>query len=119
MTAWLFCTSGAAVQKAGTHVNSALALSGTGLLALYNDAEGKIEQETYTAWSDGYSGLPTGIKNQLSNVCSSIIAMNMVAYDPTGYLTREADMLMNNYSTVIAAGMSALADKTKHDLRAV
>jgi hypothetical protein len=117
MTSWQFCTSGAAINRSGTHANSTIIASGSALLEYYNAAEGKIEQETSTAWSDSYSSLTTGVQNQLSNVCSSLVAMDIVQYDPSGYLTREADMLMNKNSSIIAAGMKELNDKTKHTLK--
>jgi hypothetical protein len=43
--------------------------------------------------------------------------MDIVQYSPSSYLTREADMLMNKNSSIIAAGMTALMDKTKHSFR--
>jgi hypothetical protein len=117
MTAWQFCTSGAAVARAGANCSS-ISGSAVTMLEWYNAAEGKIEQETSTAWSDNYSGLPNGIKYQLQNICSSLIAMDIIQYNSTGYLTREADMLMNKNSSIIGAGMKELNDKTKHTLKA-
>jgi hypothetical protein len=126
MTAWQFCTSGSAIGRAGLYAQtipaiynsgSLLVNSGSLLLGFYNAAEGKIEQETATAFSDNYTTLPIGVQNQLSNVCSSLIAMDIVQYSPSSYLTREADMLMNKNSSIIAAGMNALNDKTKHSFR--
>ena len=43
--------------------------------------------------------------------------MDIVSYDPTGYLTREADMLMNKLSDVVQRGIRELSDKTKLTLR--
>ena len=114
-----FCTSGAAVIKAGFHRNTAIDATATasGALILWsNEAEGRIEAETHTDWTTTYSSLPTGIKNILAETASSLIAMKIISYDPTGYLTREADMLMNNNDDIVKSGLAVLSDKTKHTL---
>lgn len=112
---WTFCTSGSAVSRAGVHCN---AISGSAVVMTKwsDEAEGMIEQETHTDWTTTYSSLPTGIKNQLSNVCSSIIAMRLIAYDPPRYLAREADILLNVNDDIINKGLKALENKTYHTL---
>jgi hypothetical protein len=112
---WTLCTSAAAVAKAGTHCN-AVSGAATTMAKWSDEAEGKIEQETHTAWVDNYSSLSTGIKNQLSSVCSSIVAMDIISFDPTGYLSREADMLMNKNYDIIITGLKDLENKNKHTL---
>ena len=92
---WTLCTSGSAILKAGINANSDLIASGSQLLILSDNAEGRVEAETRRSWVASYSGLTTPIKNALSDACSSLIATDIIAYDPTGYLAREADILLN------------------------
>lgn len=116
MTSWTLTTSGAAVAKAGIHCN---AISGSSVtMAKWSDeAEGRIEAETRRSWVTNYSGLPTGIKGILSDVTSSLIAMDIIAYDPTGYLYREADMLMNMNDDKATRGLAILKDFKSNTLQ--
>jgi len=110
MASWTLCTSGAAVVKAGTHANSTIAASGSALQGFADAAEGKIEASTRKSYIDNYSSLSIGVKNMLSDVASSIVAMDIIAYDNTGYLAREADMLMNKLDERINSGLAILKD---------
>ena len=113
---WTLCTSGAAVLKAGTHANS-ISTSGSALAEWSTEAEGKIEADTGFSWVTNYSGLSTGIKGALSEVCSSLIAMKIIAYDVTGYLRREADTLMNFNDEIVTKGLATLKDKAVNTLK--
>jgi len=114
---WTLLTSGAAVLKAGTHANSTIKVSGAALVQYADAAEGRIEAQTRRSWVDNYSSLSTGIKNILSDVAASIVAMDIVAYDNTGYLAREADMIMNKCDERINAGLSILKDFKSNQLQ--
>lgn len=114
---WTLCTSGAAILKAGTHANSTIIASGASLAIWSTEAEGRIEAETRRTWVDNYSGLSTGIKGVLGDVCSSLIAMNIISYDTTGYLTREADTLLNVNDEKISRGLTILRDFESNTLK--
>jgi len=114
---WTLCTSGAAIFKAGEHCNSTVSGSGTILAKWSDEAEGRIEAETRRTWVSNYSGLGTGIKGVLSDVCSSLIAMNIIAYDTTGYLTREADSLLNVNDDKANNGLKILKDFKSNTLQ--
>jgi len=107
---WTLCTSGAAIAKAGANVNTGLSTSGALLAEWSEQAEGRIESETRRSWVANHTGLPTGIKGLLSDVCSSLIAMNMISFDNTGYLTREADTLLNVNDEKANKGLNILKD---------
>jgi len=108
---WKLCTSGAAVYKAGEHVNSTVSGSGTILAKWSDEAEGRICFETNTDWINNYSTLSTEAKAILSDVCSSMIAKRIISYDTTGYLSREADMLMNMNDDIENKGLQILKGK--------
>jgi hypothetical protein len=114
---WTLTLSGSAIAKAGTHASSVLTLSGS-LLAGFSDmAEGRIITETRRDWVTSYATLPTGVKGLLSDVASSLVAMDIVAYNPTGYLTREADMIMNMNDDRINRGLAILKDFKSNEIK--
>ncbi len=109
MTDWQLCTSGAAIAKAGANANSDIATSGSALLGFYTESEGSISAELHT---DATGTIQTGqLSGALSDVCSSKIAMKIIMYDTTGYLSREADTLLNVNDDIITKGLSKLKDK--------
>ena len=113
---WTLCTSGSAILKAGANANSTIIASGS--LSFFSDeAEGRIEAETRRTWVASYSGLGTGIKGVLSDVCSSLIAMNIISYDTTGYLSREADTLLNVNDDRASKGLQTLKDFKSNTLQ--
>jgi len=113
---WTLCTSGAAVMKAGIHCN-AISGSVATMAEWSTEAEGRIEAETRRSWVANYSGLPTGVKGILADVCSSLIAMNIIAYDTTGYLSREADALLNVNDDKASSGLRILKDFKSNTLQ--
>ena len=114
-----FTTSGAAIAKAGLNQNAIFnELSGATILAGYSDdAEGYIETETKIAFLDNYAGLTTGTKNTLNMVTSALMAQEMVGYDTTGYLSREADTLLNVNDDKIKRGIKALKQPSPNKLK--
>ena len=94
--AWTLCTSGAAIAKAGANCNTDIRASGAILAQWSNEAEGRIVEETRRNWVTQHTGLPTDVKNVLSDVCSSLIAMQMISYDMSGYTDRrEAETILD------------------------
>ena len=114
---WNLTTSGAAIRAAGANANTTIISSGAGLLGFSDEADGIIECETRRKWEDNYTGLPTAIKNALDNVAASLIAMRIIAYDPTGYLTREADILLNVNDDRANKGLKILKDFKSNSLQ--
>jgi len=115
---WTLCTSGAAIFKSGIHVNSDLKVSGAILAKWSDEAEGRIEGETGVKWVDNINNVDTGIKNLLSDICSSIIAKQMVAFDTTGYLSSESDNLLNINDDIENKGLKRLEKLNRKKLKA-
>lgn len=115
-TAWTFCTSAAAVAKAGANVSSASSAAVT-MADWCIEAQGTIESQTGKSFIDNYSSLPAGVSGALSDVCSSMVAMKLISYDTTGYLSREADTLMNMNYDIVTKGMKDLEDFKKLKLK--
>ena len=114
---WTLCTSGSAIYKAGEHCNSTVSGSGIILAKWSDEAEGRIEAETRRTWVANHTGLSDGVKGILSDVCSSLIAMKIIAYDTTGYLSREADTLMNLNDDIANDGLRILKDFKSNTLQ--
>lgn len=95
MTAWNFCTSGAAVVKAGYHANATITASGTALLNWYNEAASEICNIARVDLDAVYSSLTATGKEILQQYCTASVAQNIIQWDQTGYLNREVTMLMN------------------------
>ena len=116
MTTWDFCTSEAAVAKAGTNVNAVSAAAAT-MAKWYDEAAGSIELFTGKAYTDKFSDMAVGIQNAIGDICSSKIALKMVAFETTGYIAREADTLMNNNTNIEVNGLRDLKDFAKIKLK--
>ena len=114
--AWTLCTSASAVAKAGLNCN-AISGSAITMAAWSNEAEGSIELETGKSYISSQASLPTGISGSVADVCSSKIAMKIIAYDTTGYLSREADTLLNVNADIIQKGIKDLTDFSKIKLK--
>ena len=118
--AWTLTTSGAAILKAGVNANSTIVASGAALLSFSNEAEGRIEGETRRLWVSGYSGLDDGMKNVLSDVCSSLIAMQIMSYDMSGYTSRqEVGTMLDVQDDRASKGLQFLKDFKSGDIKDV
>lgn len=109
---WKFCLSGSAIAMAGENANSDLksyALK-TIMDKWSDESEGSVEMESGKALSGSWSLLSPGVHECIGNVCASKIAMKIIAYDTTGYLSREADTLLNVNKDIIVTGLAKIKD---------
>lgn len=105
--AWELCTSGAAIAKAGTHANSTIIASGSTLATWYDECEARLSGLIHT----DCTSLSTPISAACGDIISSMVAQNIVAYDTTGYLSREADTLMNLNDEIITKSLASISKK--------
>lgn len=103
-------TSAAAVAKAGIHANATIVADTTTMNKWSDEAEGYIVARTRKDWVTDYSGLSDMIKNCLSNVCSSLIAMQVICYDITGYSRAEAQLMLDVQYDLAEKGLNILED---------
>ena len=82
---WTFCTSGAAVIKAGVCANSDIVISGAFLQEWSDEVEASICANTKKDWLTDYSGLKSTFKPILAELASDMIAMKIICYDTRGY----------------------------------
>lgn len=93
--AWLFCTSGSAIFKAGENADATAIADSTNLAILSSEVQGWIISKTRRDWAADYSGLPNGIKDVLSLCASAKIANHIIKSNPSGYFPGEAEFLTN------------------------
>ncbi len=109
--AWTLSNSGNAILKAGVNANADIISGVTDIESLSTEAQGWIAARVHSDVVTNFSTFPTEIQNTLSDIHSSRIAMQIVSIDPTGMLTREADMLMNMNDDVVTKGITKLQEK--------
>ena len=109
--AWTLCLSGSAIWKAGANVNATAvdyANNQVNIDQWSDESEGEIEALTGKSYVANIANLPHSLSGSVANVCSCLIAMKMIAYNTTGYLTREADTLLNLYDKIVNRGIAQL-----------
>ena len=115
---WTLCTSGAAIAKAGANANSDIIVyDGTNKNIMdewSNQAEGFLNAETRYDWiaSSGTANFTAA----LSDVVSSKVANNIIAYDMSGYTSRaEAQTMLDVNENIIRKGIATLNKKENQE----
>ena len=97
-------------QKSGAGVN--VAFDTTMMTAAGIRAESSVNVLTRYNWSDAYAGLNADVKGLLSDVVSSLVAIEAISYDMSGYTSRiEAEDMINILRDGALRGLSILRDK--------
>jgi len=61
-----------------------------------DEAEGSIVSATRRNWVSEYANVVSGAKLCLADVCSDLIGMKIISYDPSGYTSRyEAELILD------------------------
>lgn len=118
--AFTLTTSGAATIKAGANVSGTLLANSTALDKFSDDAEGRIVAETRRDWVDSYANVDSGVKGLLSDACSSLIAIKMINYDMSGYISRaEAQTMLDVNDDTAQRGINILKDFKSNTIQGV
>jgi hypothetical protein len=99
-----------------TGVNVASALGKGAAMDLLNrftlQAESTLNTVTRYNWHDAYSALNADVKYVINDVVSSMVAINAIAYDMSGYTDRvEAEDMINIQRDNVLRGLGILRDK--------
>lgn len=89
--AWTFCTSGAAINKAGA--NASTSISGADLDRWSDQVEGRIIAETRRDWKTYINQITSGAYLILGDCASDLIAMKIINYDTSGFPTTASAQL--------------------------
>jgi|TARA_R100000501_G_scaffold5182_1_gene11483 hypothetical protein len=75
-------------------------------------AETFVNAFTRVNYSDSFASLNVDVKHLLSDVVSSLVAINSIMYDMSGYTSRqEAESMINVLRDSALRGLSVLRDK--------
>jgi len=106
---FIFCTSGAIVQKAGVNTNANLSASAAILQQLSDDAEALICMATRYDWVTNYNSASSYAKLILAKIASSEAAKHLIADDMSGYTGRgEAEDMINVLHDDVITGIQLL-----------
>lgn len=113
--AWKFCSSGAAIIKAGAGANSSVIQSGAFLAGWSDEAESVICATARKNLIDSYSSVNSSGKYILQNVCSSMIAQKIIIYSMQNYTNlREAETMLDILENDVRRGLQLIEeDKVK------
>lgn len=103
---WTFCTSGAAIAKAGALANATIVADVTNLALWSDQAEGRICMKCKTDFITNWNSLDTPIQNALAEAEACLVAINIINYDLEGYSGIEesstmVDVLKDTYEDII------------------
>lgn len=116
---WTFCTSGAAIAKAGINVNSTIAASGAALATWCDDAEALINNTARVDLVTDYANLTTNGKKILGAIAASYIAQQIINYEPEAIGIGGASLRLNILENNIQQGLKQIEeDKIKTYLAA-
>lgn len=118
--AFTLTTSGAATVKAGANVSITILSNATALDKFSDQAEGRIVAECRRDWVDSFASVDTGTQGLLDDVCSSLIAIEMIGFDTGGYNSqREAETLMDLQDNTAQRGLKLLKDFKSNTIKSV
>ena len=95
-------TASEAIVKAGENANATIVADTTQITSWIEQAEGNVEHQTRRSWVANFATLGTPVKAMLDDVVSSMVALKIIAYNTTSYLSREADTLMNLNDDIVS-----------------
>ena len=108
--AYIMTTEAEIEQKSGAGVNAVF--DTTMMTAANLRAESTVNAIARYNFSDGYAALNVDVKGILSDVCSSLVAIEAISYDMSGYTSRtEAEDMINVLRDGALRGLSILKDK--------
>jgi hypothetical protein len=114
---WTLSTSGAAIAKAGANANSAIIASAATLAKWSDEAEGTLCTATRKDWVADYALITTNFKPILDDTISSMVALNIINYDMSGYTSRaEALTMLNVVYDKIIKNIATLQEQDRQEV---
>lgn len=108
------CTEAEIDQRSGAGVSASY--TNTMKTAATLSAESTVNTMCRYNFSDNYATLNTDVKYILTDIVASLVAIQAICYDLSGYTTRiEAEDLINVLRDAALRGLSILRDKKAQD----
>lgn len=115
---WTFCTSGAALMKAGANASSVIRASGAELAQWYDEAEGKVIAETRRDWKGSATTITSGAALALSDCISDLIGIKIINYDTSGFpTTANAQLALDVLYDNANKNINVLKDFKSNDIK--
>ena len=97
---WTLSTLAEAVAKAGVGANATVVVTAATTSAWADQAEAKLQAITRIDWVTDLASVPVNVKQILSKIIAAWVAIDIVAYDMSGYSKiLEATTLMDYLKT--------------------
>ena len=110
----ILTTEGEITAKEGANVSSSLTDAMHDAWVL--QAECFVNSFTRFNWSDAFAALNVDVKWILSDIVSSLVAIQGIMYDMSGYTSRtEAESMINVLRDGVNRNLSTLRDKKNQD----
>lgn len=104
------------IDKAGENADATIVADTTTITEWIEHAEAYVCARTFIDFRTDYSSFSTELKDMLDEVTSSLVAMRIITYNPIGYLTREADSLLNLNDGIVETMITALSKYKAQEL---
>ena len=112
--AYIMTTEVEIEQKSGAGVSAGF--DTTAMTAANLRAESTVNVAARYNFSDVYATLNADVKGILSDICSSLVAMEAISYDMSGYPTRvHAEDMINYLRDNALRGLAIIRDKKAVD----
>lgn len=106
---WNLTTSGAAKAKAGENYDTSIGAED--LDKFCDDAEGTLNMRTKFDWVTNIASVGAQYSGALSDVVSSMVAMDMINYNMSGFTSRaEAQTMLDVQRDKVERGIKELED---------
>lgn len=99
-------------QKAGA--NASASFTDTMKTQSLLQAESWLNAETRYNWSDAYSSLNADVKSLITSITASLVAIDWINYDMSGFSSRdEAETMLDVLWDIVNRGVETLKNKDK------
>jgi len=107
-------TSGAATHKAGDGMSTSIPKAAWD--EWLSGAEAFVNVETRYNWSDNFATLNSDVKHIVSDTVASLVAMNAISYDMSGYSSRtEAETMLDFLRDTTNRNIKTIEEQKKKD----
>jgi hypothetical protein len=114
--AWTFCTSGAAVAKAGNNVSTTIKASGAWLADWSDQVEGSINAESKYDYLTNFATMNANYKQALAEAASSMIGNKLIMWDMSGFTSRfEATTMLDINHDMLTRNLKFLKTRTTQE----
>lgn len=106
-------TSYSIIRSAGANVSATAIASNQLMQDIADKAESQVCEACDYDFITNYASLATNIKPIIAKATASIGAMDLIAYDPTGYLNSENQLILDVLNNSFEKAIGSLKNRLK------